>query len=561
MTQQKPRTLPKMFNRKSGDTHANGKSTNVHTRTEPDYEDFYWIGESEESHLFADDEVIIVDEEEVWDKPTRFQASPQMDKARPQTVPPLPKRNPREDKGLVGERILHGVGTAESNSQSSLASHEVGSKTGAGRGEDNYQRQHAGKANSKAISKSTAKPKQKRHRASAFTDNDLQLLETIHWMGEATPNHLVYASTLSPEYVQKRIKKLEKVTTNLEKGGYIKSRKIGSEMTMHSLTRDGLARIGRSNEKVVGSVARSTLRHRNQINSAVLFFKIGAGAWVERSYQLDIKRMKQNERNNKKIVRENELLKYAKERILAKPEGDRNADEWKILASEPRMLAPAVQPKENLNHGLKDFRAHPNAVFPERFIDRAIAENGEQYCSIAWETECEKWIANPAYPVKAWGDDTVTGADIQAMYNAVDGNEWIFRHWNGGGFKSRHQPDGVVLLPHQRDNNGNIHPMSWWIEVEANRKSDSSEIERVIEQALDSKSPVRGVLYVTEDVAVRSAVLKAMAKVTKKLTNEYEMRGAPRAEAHATAKQFVESNCRILKAQLVYPHEKDGFWG
>lgn len=584
---QKTHTMPKRFRRSPNSNTSNPTPTSNASTHNPEVSTFdfdreYFISESEmDNPLFDDGEaIIVVEEDEV--SPTTNTPSPkspqvvdasrsikntpthtQTSKAKAQAVPPLP---PNRNKGKMDKvdfsHLVGGMGDIESSSRNAVDSNQNLSQTRSenstmgGRSHHQVESTRTQSSQAKVVAKS--KPKQKRYRAKEFTANDLQLLETVHWMGRATINHLIYASSLSPAYVHKRLKQLHE-------RGYLKPSnpdELNKAITLYALTREGLDRIGQGNEKVVGAYALSTYRHRNQINSTVLQFKMGINPWVAKRFQLDIEHMKQVERNNRKAETHNGLLAFKQDSIKAKPEQERTVKDWEVLALQPNRVNPVVVPNERmLKHDIRDFRAHPNAVFPEKFIERAINENGEQYCSLAWDTECDNWLGNDTYPVKALGDDTVTNDDIQAMYSVVDGNEWIFRHWNSSGkFKARHQPDGVVLLPHQVDSQGRVHPMSWWIEVEANRKSDTSEVERVILQAFDSPV-VRGVLYITTDSAVRNSVLKARNNVIKKLSYDYEMRGATPEQAHREATLFVENNCRIHKPQLVYPNQPESFWG
>lgn len=556
MSQNKPRTLPKMFTRKSGDTHGVRKSTYDHTRAEPDFEDFYLIGETEESHLFADEEVIIVDEEEVWDN-TRFQAG---QKTSPQAIPPLPpKRKKGQGEGLGGVHMPRGVDTVESHGEASVATREAGSQSIAMGGENNHQGQPSRKTNSKEVSAEVSKPttkqkpKQKRYRSKQFTDRDRRILEAVYWLVKAPLNHIGFAIGQTPALISPRIRELGR-------RGYLRT-DTSETLPTFSLTTQGLIQIGRSSERAVVTVARSTMAHRNQINTATVWFKMGDKAFQELMHKHHVNQAKAIKRENRKSTVYNESLAVHQSLICSKPESDRTLADERVLARKPRGLRDIEEPVLG-KHNPTVLHANPQATFPERLIQQAIADMGEPECVAYWKQETDAWLSSGIFPVKQVGDNTVTDSDREAMYQAVDGKEWIFRHWNiRNDFKKRHMPDGVVLQPHQQDANGKIYPMSWWLEVETNRKSDNSEYVRVIEQAFDSPV-VRGVIYMTNDPYVAQSVKKARETVVARLTRrnqEYE--GMNHETALATAQAFVKENCRVMKLPVLYANQPTQFWG
>lgn len=556
---QKPRTLPKMFNRRNGDTQNKSASTYVHIQAEPDTEDFYLIGESEESHLFADEEVIIVDEEEVWDN-TRFQAdqktSPKMGNTRPQPVPPLPpKRKKGQGEGLVGGGILRSVDTTQSHGQSSLAPHKAGSQSTAMGGENNHQGQSSRKANSQEVSKPTAKqkPKQKRYRSKQFTERDKQILEAVYWLVKAPLNHIAFAVGVKPVLIHGRIRELDR-------RGYLKTDTTESLPTF-SLTNQGLTQIGRSNEKAIIQIARSTFAHRNQINTATIWFKMGDKAFKDLMLEHEVTKMQEMIRNNRKNAESNESLAIHQQTILSKPESERTLADERVLARKPRSMRVIEEPVLG-KHNQNPLYANPQASFPERLIQQSISDMGEPECVATWKEETDAWLHSGEFPVKQVGDSSVSDSDREAMYQASANKEWIFRHWNvRNEFKKRHMPDGIILQPHQQDTNGNILPMSFWLEVEANRKSDNSEYVRVIEQAFDCPV-VRGVIYMTNDPHVATAVKKAIETVTVRLTHRYQQyEGMTHGEAQTTAQAFVKENCRLMKLPVLYPNQPTQFWG
>lgn len=560
---QKPRTLPKMFNRRNGDTQNKSASTYDHTRAEPDFEDFYFTGDSEESHLFADDEVIIVDEEEVWDN-TRFQAgqktSPQMGHTRPQPIPSLPpKRKRGQGEGVVSGGIPRGVGTTQSHGQSSLAPREAGSQSTAMGGENNHQGQHSRKTNSKEVSAEVSKPttkqkpKQKRYRSKQFTDRDRRILEAVYWLVKSPLHHISFAIGTKPILVHQRLRELSK-------RGYIRT-DTSESLPTFSLTHQGLTQIGRSNEKPVIQIARSTFAHRNQINTAVVRFKMGDKAFQELLYAHELTRVQEHVRNNRKYADYNNALAVHQQQLLSKPVHERTVDDERVLAKKPRAMRTWEDPVLG-KHDTRPLLMNPQSAFPERLIQQSIADTGEMECVASWKQECDDLLKSPVYPVKTVGDNTITESDRVNMMNAVQGKEWIFRHWNlNNEFKKRHMPDGIVLQPHREDAQGKVYPMSWWLEVETNKKSDNSEIVRVIEQAFDSPV-VRGVIYMTSDPSVARAIKKAQNTVAQRLAHRYrQYEGVNHSEAEQRANDFMQSNCLLIQLPALYPHQSTQFWG
>ncbi|MGP4994984.1 hypothetical protein [Glutamicibacter ardleyensis] len=566
---QKPRTLPKMFKRT---TSSHTPESPTPESSTPDFDDTYFISDGDmDSPLFDDTEAIIVVEEDevlpahrtpspkspqVVDAPRPTKTTPphtQTPKGKAQTFPPLP---PRKMETPSSEHLRNGVVVPESNSRSAVDGRISVSENRSENSSmvtDSHHQVESTRTESSQGKVEQPKPKQKRYRSKQFTDRDKAILEAVYWLVKSPLHHISFAIETKPILVHQRLRELSK-------RGYIRT-DTSESLPTFSLTRQGLTQIGRSNEKPVIQIARSTFAHRNQINTAIVRFKMGDKAFQDLMYAHELTRVQEHVRNNRKYADYNSSLAVHQSQLLSKPVNERTVDDLRVLAKKPRALRKWEDPVLG-KHDSRPLFMNPQAAFPERLIQQSLADTGEMECVANWKQESEDLLHSTVYPVKAVGDNTVTEADRKAMMDFVEGKEWIFRHWNlRNEFKKRHMPDGVILQPNQQDANGTVYPMSWWLEVETNKKSDNSEIVRVIEQAFDSPV-VRGVIYMTGDPNVARVVKKARSTVAQRLAHRYrQYEGMSHSDAEQRANEFVSSNCLLIQLPALYPHQPTQFWG
>lgn len=430
--------------------------------------------------------------------------------------------------------------------------------------------------------KSPSKENKKKRNRLRITDNDIDILEAVNWMGRATMVHIAIAVGNPVANISKRVRQLVD-------GGYLMAYDK-NEVIVYGLAADGvvvLKRQQKTDQGEGGNVVRSkepvkaqtrkrwalaTLAHRNKINTAVCLFKVGGNAFEERKMREFASFAREQERRNARTRESNIAMLERQERIRAIPEEQRTLSEHRYLTYRPRSLATVPTVPEPTRYG-EGWFGTPQAALAEEAIKLAITAKGEAEGARDWMETVRQVLTNPNYPVRRPGDKTpVSDAERQAMYDIGARQAWVYQHWNTGEggtrtFEQRHRPDGVILRPHLVQPDGSVLARSIWLEVEENGK-DVDAVKLVCRQAMDHPL-VQRVLYLTNKDEIRDMVNDAIKELAEEMLWSVdfnrEMNGHDPAmtdeQKLAVAQGRVKQAAKVVDAPLLNERVRSGLWG
>lgn len=319
--------------------------------------------------------------------------------------------------------------------------------------------------------------RRKRHRdISEPTDNDRKLLTAAYWQHWSTATHLAFAADNSTHNVKARL-------NELVRRGWLDVNT--SETTkLYALSRAGYETMGF--EIVKNAIpSRSTLSHRNKLNTLVTFFKIGGKNFEELLHTDALDARRNVEYKNKQTAEYNTMLIAEQTRISGIPEQQRSDSERSILKRRERKIndTPAPpEPKEYRNA----LQAYPQFAIPERLIVLSLSAKGLAPAKADWEDVCTAILNDPNYPVREAADNSQpTVAEREMMQWVTNKHYWAYIHHDvNGRFGKTHRPDGVLFMPHKRLDDGTIVAQSIQLELEDHKKK-VPEYVRLILQTID----------------------------------------------------------------------------
>lgn len=385
------------------------------------------------------------------------------------------------------------------------------------------------------------------------TERDMDILRGIHWMERATTIHVAYLVQAPSSSVWRRL-------TELRDRGLL-MRIATDDVIQWGLTVKGLRMIGETGN-AKENPKRSTIAHRNKKNSIIVHLLTGGQKMAELEYREALDALRIVRSKNSRTVLHNELLAAKQEEIRRIPERQRTEKEMRTLRRKPGKIKPEVEPIQKIvpDH---PFESTPQAAFSESVIVRDFQIWGWNQVMMDWDSEAERWLESTGFPVRQPGDlSPVTEAERKALSDSVTAKAWLFNHWNlNSKFEKKHQPDGVLLLPHRVQPDGSILPGSYWIEMEDSRKQ-LTEVVRVCKQAMDHPL-VRGAIYFTNDLAIANLISRAKKQVASDLAQRYRStQGMTTVEAQAQAEAEVNDAILVKKSPLLNPNANgSGFWG
>lgn len=407
---------------------------------------------------------------------------------------------------------------------------------------------------SKTQRKKTAKlGKRKIQRAKQFTERDATVIKHLDSLGMATLNHIAFLVGVSPKSIQRRLRQLHQ-------RGYVNI-DDSENMLIYSPTTKGLAIAGVVGGSVQNQVARSTYAHRNKISSIVTFFSIGANQFSAMEREVIAEMNRKTEVSNQRTDEYNIMLAESQRMISQKSVEHQSLAEQRLMMRKPRNHGE-LKELPRLLAGDDGFSSMPNLVFAERLIQRSISSMPEAEGADEWKQKCSEILNDSRFPVLNRGfERNSTEEEIQLMNEVISTDLWAYRHWNtDGSFAKRHMPDGVLVKPNVRNQDGSLSAGSWWIEMEESRKPNIADVVRCILQAIEHPL-VAGVLYFTNDQSIANYIKKAQAQASTQLSYELMKQGLSADTAYAQAQAIVANAVRIKRCPLVNPHQKTGFWG
>ncbi|MFC4369477.1 hypothetical protein [Citricoccus nitrophenolicus] len=390
-----------------------------------------------------------------------------------------------------------------------------------------------------------------------ITPQDIRMFHAMDWMGRSTVTHISFAVGNLPKNIGQRL-------LSLKRRGWVTAHGKNEGMIQYSLTKRALEYIG-SIDKPMEEPAPSTMSHRNKLNSMVIHMRIGAEKWAELTNRHAEDQARVVRSKIRSVTDYNEMLAEKQEALSQIPERERTEEERRTLRKRPRTVPVEQEVMGIASTGT--YLDYPQAAIAERVIRRDMAAYGELACSRDFSLESKDFAQDPSFPMRHMDDDTpVTDEEIEALYRIVDGRGWIFRHWDLMGkfgkdnMPKRHMPDGVLLLPHRVQPDGQTLPGSYWLELEDTRKT-LDEIIRACKQAIDHPL-LRGTMYFTNDQRIVNLLKRARESIARERSKGYRDEGMGAALADERAALEVKDAILIKRAPLLNASKADtGFWG